>query len=414
MLELSIDAVRALLLDAQGLLTPPQTRATKADVLASIVRMGALQIDTIHIVARSPYFVLWSRLGDYEQSWLDELLAEGAIFEYWGHAATFLPIEDYRLHRRSMLEESPRHSAWIAANPEVVERVRANLQQGEARSTDFPRNDEGSSGWWDHKPEKIALECLFMTGEVMVARREKFQRIYDLRERVLPAWDDRDMPSPEEVKATLVAKSVAALGVAPIRWIPDYFRLPKKGIAAVVEQLAADGVILPVQVEGWKEPAFVDAATYATVEKAAAGKLQPANTTLLTPFDPVVWDRKRGLELFNFDYRIEVYTPAAKRQYGYFTLPILHDGALIGRLDPKAHRQEGIFEVKAIHLEQGVAITPHLLHELAATLTACARWHKTPRVTLGPTEPPVLQGQLQPLLDAHSVESMAVESGARE
>src|SRR3954469_22044508 len=133
MLELSIHAARALLLTAQGLLTPPKSPATKADVLAAIVRMGALQIDTIHIVARSPYFVLWSRLGDYNPDWLDELLAEGALFEYWGHAATFLPIEDYRLHRRSMLEAAPRQRAWLAANAEVAERVRSSLQQGEAR-----------------------------------------------------------------------------------------------------------------------------------------------------------------------------------------------------------------------------------------------------------------------------------------
>ncbi len=400
MLELSLDAVRSLLLAAQGLSKPPHVAATKGDLLAAIVQMGALQIDTIHIVARSPYFVLWSRLGAYEPQWLDELLAEGSLFEYWGHAATFLPIEDYELHRRHMLEQTPRHHAWLAANPEVVERVLTLVRtQGAVRSTNFPRTDDRAGVWWDHKPEKIAMDCLFMTGALMIARRENFQRIYDLQERVLPTWDDRRIPSQEEVNRKLVEKTIGALGVAPIRWIPDYFRLPKKGIARVVDQLLADEIIRPVKVEGWKEPAYVSASNDAIVEMAAAGALQPRRTTLLSPFDPVVWDRNRAQELFDFSYRIEVYTPAAKRRYGYFTLPILHDGRLVGRLDPKAHRKQGIFEVKAIHLEENVALTPHLLTELSATLRACALWHQTPHVTIGQTEPPELQSQLQPLLN---------------
>ena len=144
-----------------------------------------MQIDTISVVARSPYFVLWSRLGSYKPAWLEELLAEGALFEYWSHAACLLPIEDYPLYRRLMLEGTPRAISWLEHNPEMADLVLARVQaHGEVRSAHFERRDGRKSGWWEWKPEKAALECLFSTGELMIARRENFHRVYDLRERL--------------------------------------------------------------------------------------------------------------------------------------------------------------------------------------------------------------------------------------
>jgi uncharacterized protein len=400
-MEFSLAQARTLLLAAQGLATPPAAPATKATVLATIRQMGVLQIDTIHVVARSPYFVLWSRLGEYELCWLDELLAEGALFEYWAHAACFLPIEDYALYRRSMLEQSPRSQTWLAANPAAVEQVLARLQrQGAVRASDFPRTDGRAGQWWDRKPEKLALECLFNVGQVMIARREGFQRIYDLQTRVLPEWDDSQLPSPTAVTRTFVERTVRALGITPVRWIADYYRLPKRSIPPVVEALADEGVILPVRVEGWAEPAYLHPAHRELAERVITGDLQPTVTTLLSPFDPVVWDRARAEELFGFTYRIESYTRAEHRQHGYFTLPILHEGGLIGRLDPKAHRKAGVFEVKALHLEPGVVVTPLLVHQLAAALTACARWHRTPQVAITATHPAELEPQLHQALQA--------------
>jgi uncharacterized protein YcaQ len=249
----------------------------------------------------------------------------------------------------------------------------------------------------------LALECLFNVGQLMIARREGFQRIYDLQTRVLPNWDDSQLPSPETVLRTFVERTVQALGVTPVRWIADYYRLPKRVIPPVVEQLASEGVILPVRVEGWDSPAYLHPSNLALAEQVIAGEVEPTVTTLLSPFDPVVWDRARAEELFGFTYRIESYTRAEHRQHGYFTLPILHEGGLIGRLDPKAHRQAGVFEVKALHLEPGVVVTPHLVHQLAAALAACARWHRTPQVTIGPTEPAELQPRLQQALAAQAI-----------
>lgn len=397
-MELTQDAARALLLAAQGLLEPPAAPATKADVLAAIRRMGVLQIDTIQIVARSPYLVLWSRLGAYEARWLDELLAEGALFEYWSHAACFLPIEAFALHRRRMLERRApegRWKVWADTNAAVIERVLNRVREhGPVRSADFAREGRGGP-WWDWKPEKAALELLFEQGHLMIARRENFHRIYDLQERVLPDWDDANTATSDEVRRRHVVDAVRHLGATPAAWVPDYYRIPKKGVDALLAALAREGYVVPVTVEGWQGPAYVHPDNLALAEQAAAGELTPARTTLLSPFDPVVWDRARALALYNFHYRIEVYTPAERRAYGYFTLPILHGGRVVGRLDPKAHRAEGVFEVKAVHLEPGVALDEALITGLAGAIRDCAAWHGTPEVRVLRSDPPELADALR-------------------
>jgi uncharacterized protein YcaQ len=394
---------RRLLLAAQGLLQPPDPPATKLDVLDAIRRMGALQIDTIHVVARSPYLVLWSRLGHYNPAWLDELLAEGALFEYWSHAACFLPIEDYPLYRRLMLEGRPNALGWLEHNPEVSAVVLARVREGgEVRSAHFERTDGRTGGWWEWKPEKSALECLFSTGELMIARREKFQRVYDLRERVLPHWNDVDAPPLSDVQRSLTLKAVRSLGVTKAAWVPDYFRTAKRGIDVLLEHLAAEGQLVRVDVEEWDVPGYIHPDNVPLAQTIISGQVQPAVTTLLSPFDPVVWDRARAAQLFGFDYRIETYTPAAKRRYGYFSLPILRGDQLVGRLDAKAHRKEGRFEVRAIHLEGGVPATDDLAADLAATLQACARWHQTPRVEIAMSAPPELAAVLRRRLETQT------------
>jgi uncharacterized protein YcaQ len=393
MLELTRNDAGALMLAAQGLLHPPARPATRDDVLAAIRRMQVLQIDTIHVVARSPYLVLWSRLGDYPQQWLDELLAEGALFEYWAHEASFLPIEDYPLYRRLMLDGQSRVfrfvRRWMEDNRAAVDDMLAHIRaNGAVRSSDFQRTDGRKSAWWDWKAEKMALEMLYTTGDLMIARRERFQRVYDLRERVLPEWDDADAPPLAEVRRELVLKAVRALGATPARWVADYFRTAKRETEPLPAKLADEGLLLRARVEGWSDDWYIHPDNAALAEAAAAGQLQPAHTTLLSPFDPLVWDRARALALFDFDYRIECYTPAPKRRYGYFTLPILWRGQLVGRLDPKAHRREGVFEIKALHLEPGVPAGEELAADLAEALRACAAWHGTPEVVIGLSDPP--------------------------
>ena len=398
-IRLSLAQARALQLAAMGLLTAPRRRAKKADVLATIRSMNVLQIDTIHIVARSPYLVLWSRLGDYQPAWLDELLTEGALFEYWSHAACFLPIEDYPHYRRRMLHlESvgyERTALRLASEPlehiELVEHVREN---GPVRASDFEHTDGRkadlkNSAWWNWKPDKVRLETLFTAGEIMVKRREKFQRIYDVRERVLPPHllSDALLPSRDAVNQQWTLAAIKAMGLAPARWIGDYFRHAGRVPRPHPDALVETGALLRIQVEGWANTAYVHADHENLLRAVQKDKLQPSYNTLLSPFDPLVWDRERARTLFNFDYRIECYTPAAKRKYGYFTLPVLVCGTLAGRLDAKAHRAEGVFEVRALHLESGVTGDDTLAAHIAEAVTRCAEWHQTPVVRVAHTAP---------------------------
>jgi len=399
-LTISLNAARALHLAAQGMLQPRRARAAKADVLAAIRRMGVLQIDTISVVARSPYLVLWSRLGDYDPAWLEQLLAEGRLFEYWAHEACFIPVEDYGLYRHRMLDTAAMGwksgASWMKGNGEQVARVLEHIRvNGPTRAADFERTDGKSGGWWEWKPEKRSLEALFTAGKVMVARRQNFHRVYDLAERVLPGWDDSRTPAMEDVRRAFVLRAVKALGLAKAGWIPDYHRTRPPHLAP--QALADEGLLLRARVEGWKEPVFVHPDHAALLAQAAEGRLNPTVSTLLSPFDPIVWDRRRALELFGFDYRLECYTPLEKRRYGYFTLPVLRRGQLIGRIDAKAHRAAGVFELKSVALEPGLRTGERLLRDLAAAVTRCARWHGCPSVEVTRTDPEDMAAPLRAL-----------------
>ena len=400
-LILSIGAARALHLAAQDLASPRRRRATQMDVLAAIRRMRMLQIDTISVVARSPYFVLWSRLGDYDPAWLDALLADGHLFEYWAHEACFVPIEDYGLFRHRMLDPEAmgwKYSArWMHEHADEVAQLLAHIRaNGPVRASDFERTDGKAGGWWAWKPEKRSLEVLFTAGALMIARRHNFQRVYDLAERVHPAWHDRLLPTREAVGREFVLRTVAALGLARAAWIPDYHRT--RGPHVDPARLAAEGALIAARVDGWHDPVYIHPDQLALAQQAAAGALSARVTTLLSPFDPVVWDRRRARDLFGFDYRLECYTPAPKRRYGYFTLPILRRGALVGRVDAKAHRKDGVFELRSIALEPGVRPSARLASDIAGAVARCASWHGCPRVSVTAGDPAVFATMLQAIL----------------
>ncbi|AJZ63195.1 winged helix DNA-binding domain protein [Paraburkholderia fungorum] len=393
MKTLPLSAARTLHLAAQGLLTPPRRKAVKADVLDAIRRMAQLQIDTIHVVARSPYLVLFSRLGAYPQQWLDEHLAEGNLFEYWSHEACFVPTEDYGLLRHRMLDPSDmgwKYAAeWHKKHRKDIDKLLAHIRAtGPVRSADFVREAGKGNGWWDWKPEKRHLEVLFAIGQLMVAERRNFHRVYDLTERVLPDWDDaRDLPPREAVTAQTLRRTCRALGVVRADWVADYYRLPRRPYRDELRALADQGELIPVQVEGWKQDTFVHHEFAPMIDDAASGRLASTVTTVLSPFDPVVWDRKRAAALFDFDYAIECYTPAAKRKYGYFVLPLLSRGRLVGRMDAKAHRTHGVFELKSLHIEPGVRFSARLAGDLRRALQRCADWHGTPQLEIASAPP---------------------------
>lgn len=396
--RISAHQARLIHLDAQGLLARPCRRARKADVLAAIKRMRVLQIDTIHVVARSPYLVLFSRLGAYEPVWLEQLLEEAAIFECWAHEACFVPYTDYALHRS---HAPSRGGHWAMKHALRMRQDHATAMQallthvrehGAVKTSDFERDDSCvRSGWWGWKNEKRWLEALFALGEVMITRRENFHRVYDLRERVLErarvfaradgALDECALPH-DAVRREYVLGAVRALGITQARWINDYFRVDRKLKDADLDGLVASSELVRVAVEGWDNPGYLHRDQVDVLTAARGKRLRATHTTLLSPFDPVVWDRERATMMFGFDYRIECYTPAPKRRYGYYVLPILHRGRLVGRLDAKAHRADGVFEVKALHLEAGVAPTLALANALAEALLRCAEWHATAQLKI--------------------------------
>lgn len=361
-----------------GLLTPPRRKAGKADVLACIRQIHNLQIDTISVVARAHQHILWSRLGSYQTNWLEELHAEGQLFEYFSHAVCLLPIEDYPLFRALMREKFvgwDNIRDWGHKNADILDQILDHIHQnGAVRSSDF-ESKESRGAWWDWKVEKVALEHLYYRGDLMIARRESFQRVYDLRERVLPTWNDAQTPEYPVAVRELIRKAIKALGVANNTWAANYFYIKNAETAAAIEQLLAEGAIFPVSVEGLKGgPFFAHVENDYLLEAALAGQLPATHTTILSPFDPLISDRGRMKELFDFDYSIECYTPAPKRKYGYFVLPILHQGQLIGRMDAKAWRKEGRLQVIRLYLEPGIRITAGLTKALAKTLRAYASW----------------------------------------
>jgi len=408
-IALSLSQAQRIHLAAQGLLARRKSRAKKDDVVDAIARMRLLQIDSIHVIARSPYLVLHSRLGDYDPQWLDELLDEGRIAECWAHEACFVPAADFPLHQ-AWSRQRAMHWAYKHADrmhrehregmDTLLARIRDN---GAARAADFESETRGASGWWSWKPEKRWLEAWFALGELMVTRRERFQRVYDLAERVLqklqPPMDPALLAlNHESLRRRFILDTARALGIAQARWIADYHRLKPAVTDKELAPLVADGELIQVQVADWNVPAYVHCDHAALLAQAASGQLRATHTALLSPFDPVVWDRARAQALFGFEYTIECYVPAPKRRYGYYVLPILHRGRLIGRLDAKAHRREGVFEVKALFLEPDVEATPRLLKDVADAIRASATWHGTPKVKLSRSRPASVASALRALL----------------
>lgn len=325
--ELRADEARRLLLRAQGLYGSAVDRSAGAAGPAGMLRrMGVVQLDTISVLARSHELVQYARLGPVSRASIEAAYWQRppVAFEYVAHAYAVIPLEDwpwFAFRRRS----PGRHHASV---PEQAYRaVLDRLSEGPASTTDLGGAKNGGQ-WWDWSEPKVAVEHLLRSGEVVCVERRGWKRIYDLTERVVPA-ELRDVrPTDHECRVELVRRAGRHLGVATRGDLADYYRL---GLRAVDASVAEAGLV-PVAVQGWDEPAWADPAALAAL---AAGHVKGRHrTTLLSPFDPVVWDRARAARTFGFDHRLEAYVPAAKRVYGYFAMPVLAGGRIVGRVDP--------------------------------------------------------------------------------
>lgn len=403
-LKLSLETVRLLAVYKQGLHRRPP-RGSRQVLLDAIRRIGLLQLDTVHVVARSHYLVMLSRVGLYDPEDLDALLyPERKLFEGWAHVACLIPIEQYPrlapvIHARRQQGRPDWLHRRLGENPQAtLDAILAEVRErGPVASREFEDPRHERKGWWDWKPAKDALEYLFDVGHLMIDRRENFQRFYDLAERVLPESAAPPTGTVEEYQRWAVERGVWHLGVATAPQAADYYRLKITPTRRAVSALVQEGALLPVEVEGWKEPAYLCPADLPLVREIEAGEHRPGVTTLLSPFDNLIWDRARVEDLFGFEYRIEIYTPASQRRYGYYVMPILHRGRLVGRLDPKADRQSNRLIVRGLYLEPGENPGDHLVEGLAGALCEFAAFHGSREVTFqGPDE-----AGLAPRLHAH-------------
>lgn len=342
--------LRRIALQQQGLLQKDQFGRGKQATLRAIEKTGYLQIDTISVVQRAHHHVLWSRVSNYRPEFLTRLVEERKLFEYWFHAAAWLPMTDYRFALPRMAEINGDRSWFPQQDTALMKSIlRRVAEEGPLRARDFEHKRRGSNGWWDWKPAKQALEQLFMQGELMVSGRDGFQKVYDLPERVLPTEVDTRMPDRHEYAKYLVDTTLRAHGFASLKSI-TYLRKGKALRESVREQITARverGELVAFDFRG--QQLFI-----APHQLESRAPRSSATVSILSPFDNSLIQRERTLYLFDFDYQIECYLPGHKRQYGYFCLPLLYRDRLVGRIDCKAHRKKKMLEVKDFHLERNV------------------------------------------------------------
>ena len=378
--RLSLARARRIALAAQGFDRPRPARPPHAGQIAALVnRLGALQLDSVNVFTRAHYMPVFSRLGPYDRSRLDRIAGHGdgpidrRLVEYWAHEASLIGVELHPLFRWRMADVD--REAWGSISrvarerPELVADTLALVVRDgpiRARDTGAVRGPPRPGHMWNWHEGKVALEHLFFTGQVAAARRVNFERLYDTIERVLPAEiRDRPTPSVPDAQRGLVRIAARALGVGTEPDLGDYFRLPRQASKARVAELAAAGELMPVEVEGWSAPAYLwpDARQPRRIRAR----------TLLSPFDSLIWFRQRTERLFGFHYRIEIYTPAAKRLYGYYVLPFLLGEQLVARVDLKSDRTRGALLVQGAFAEPGIDRV-HVAHELADELRLVAGW----------------------------------------
>jgi hypothetical protein len=383
--SLSLADARSIALRAQGFGRPrPSRDVTGANLLRVVRAIGLVQIDSVNVLVRSHYLPVFSRLGCYAHELLDRAAYSGRnrrLFEYWGHEASLIPVEMQPLFRWRMERATTGDGMWggVArfgrSHRAFCTRVLDELRdRGPLGVSELSAGGARKSGWWEWSDGKVALEWLFWTGQITTHSRRRFERVYDLTERVLPrAVIDAPTPEPAAAQRQLLRAAIAALGVATERDLRDYFRLPVADARARIAELAADGELVPVSVEGWKQPAYMD-------PRASAPRRVEA-CALLSPFDSLVWERSRTERLFDFRYRLEIYTPAHKRIHGYYVLPFLLGDRLVGRVDLKADRARGVLRVVRAHREPW-ATDADVAGPLRAELKSLAAWLGLDRVVV--------------------------------
>lgn len=371
---LTAGEARRIALAAQGFgadrEAPPSDKAAAKRQLTRLVdRLGVIQIDSVNVVSRTHYLPAFSRLGAYPREALEDIAwaKKRPLFEYWAHEASLLPLSSQPLFRWRMEDARSGVGVWkgvakfLRERRDFVDRVRDEIAgRGPMSAGELEMGHKGEGGWWGWSEAKRAVECLFWAGELTTAtRRGTFERVYGLPEKVIPKaiWD---LPTPDRADAQRQLYRIAAraMGIATSKDLRDYFRMPVEGAKDRIAELVEAGELVPVAVKGWREPAYLD--------PAARRPRRIDASSLLSPFDNLIWFRERTERMFGVRYRIEIYVPAEKRQHGYYVLPFLEGDALTARVDLKSDRKAGVLLVQSAHAEPWASdATPvKLAHEL--------------------------------------------------
>ncbi len=371
--SLSADQARRIALGAQGFADPrPSGRVDRRHGRRVLQRVGLLQIDSVNVVVRSQELPLFARLGRHRRDLVPQLTSAGDVFEYWAHEASHVPVALHRLLRWRMDAARAGAGTWggvariARERPDLVASVLREVAEHGPLTAGMLRDPGGGRGkeMWDRTPGKWALEYLFWSGQITARRGPNFERRYDLVERALPAAAlAAATPSPTDAKRELLLVGARAHGVGTVRDLADYFRLNVPESRSLVAGLVADGLLEPVTVQGWREPAYL--------HPEARRPRRITGRALLSPFDSLVWERDRTERIWGFRYRLEIYTPSHQRVHGYYVLPFLLDGHLVARVDLKADRASGRLLVRSAWGEDGIDVG-HVATELAAELVELA------------------------------------------
>jgi uncharacterized protein len=389
---LGAPAARRAALAAQGFGAPrPSGRISRRHLVRTMERIRLLQLDSVNVAVRAHYMPLFSRLGHYERAlvddaaWTDSARRPRLLVEYWAHEASLLPVRDWPLLRaRAKRAGWWRHYAvLVERHPGLVDEVLSAVKElgpvgaGELEAVlgGPARPRPPGASWWERSDVKRICEYLFGVGALTTGARRHFQRLYDLPERVLPPEVLAEPAPPEDAAArALVRRAAAALGVATEPDLRDYYRIAPEHSRRAVLDLVAAGELEPVQVRGWRHPAY--RVPGAVVPRRISGR------ALLCPFDPLIWERARTMRIFGFHYRVEIYVPEPKREYGYYVFPFLLDGELVARVDLKADRRAGVLRVPGAFAEPGTD-RARVVAELASALREMAEWLELDGVTVG-------------------------------
>ncbi len=390
-MDISIGEARKLALLSQQL--PSSTfRRGQRGARDAIARLGYVQIDTISVVERSHHLTLWNRVPHYRRQYLDRLVLDRSILEYWAHAAAYLPMSDYRftLPRMRAISNGQRH--WYEKNPKLMKEILAQVRSnGPTRAKDIESHRSGADGMWEWGPVKQSLEMLFMEGRLLVTRRHGFQKVFDLAERVVPPGIDTSEPTKSEYAHWLIERHLEAHGLGRL----VEFSYLRRGMGAAVKtallQKVEQGDVIPLRMKRSGAIYYADS----KFERVLSQRLSRNRVKFLSPFDNLIIQRKRVEQLFDFDYQLECYVPVDKRRWGYFCLPVLWRGRLVARMDAKADRRNRVFRIHSFMMEAGINDLDEFARQVARELERLTEFHRCERITIGSVSPGSLKSLLR-------------------